>query len=145
MAPHLAPQPTTRPRSGRSGTRCVVVADDDPLYRELLCQCVMASGIAAIPAADAMQAMMYTVKAAPDAVLLDINMPGGSGFTALDRLRKNARTAHVPVIVVSGTSEPAAEARSRELGARAFLHKPVDPDLLLATLRTALAQSDELH
>lgn len=142
-APYLA-QPQPRPRR-RNASPAVVVADDDPLYRELLCQCVIGTGLAAIPAADAMQAVMYTVKASPDVVLLDINMPGGSGFTALDRLRHNARTAHIPVIVVSGTREPAAEERCRQLGARAFLHKPVDPEMLEATLRTALATADELH
>lgn len=143
MATSVTPQ-SPSPRR-RTAAPCVVVADDDPLYRELLCQCVTGSGLAAIPAADAMQAMMYAVKASPDAILLDINMPGGSGFTALDRLRGNVRTAHVPVIVVSGTCEPAAEERCRELGARAFLHKPIDPELLKATLRTALAQAHELH
>lgn len=144
MATTVTPRAHSAPKR-RSATRIVVVADDDPLYRELLCQCVTGSGLAAIPAADAMQAMMYAVKASPDAILLDINMPGGSGFTALERLRNNVRTAHVPVIVVSGTREPGAEERCRSLGARAFLHKPVDPEILQATLRTALAQGDELH
>ena len=140
-ATHVPAAPVRR----NSAPPTVVVADDDPFFRELLCECVLASGIRVIPAADAMQAVMYAVRGSASAILLDINMPGGSGLVALERLRKNNRTMPIPVIVVSGSIEPGVEERAHALGARAFLHKPVDPAMLQATLATALAAEDTAH
>src|SRR5690349_24894195 len=101
----------------------VLIADDDPLYVRLLSEVVVAEGWLAITASDAAQAVMYATRSDPFAVLLDINMPGGSGVTALDRLKKNAKTSTLPVLIVTGSTEPGLERRVRELGASAIVSK----------------------
>jgi DNA-binding response OmpR family regulator len=77
-------------------------------------------------AVDALQTWMMALRSSPDLILLDINMPGGTGIEVLKRLRVSSKTQQIPVIVVSGEQNPAIESMSRELGAVDFLHKPVD-------------------
>jgi CheY-like chemotaxis protein len=71
----------------------------------------------------------------PDVIVLDIAMPGGTGFGALAKLKRSGRTESIPVVVVSNSIAPEDEAKVLELGAVAFLRKPVDPETLEATLR----------
>jgi CheY-like chemotaxis protein len=117
----------------------VIVADDDPLFRDLLCECVRACGAQAVSAVDAMQTVMYAMQRAPAAILLDINMPGGTGVGALRRLRQSTRTMQIPIVVVTGTTDAAVEREVRQLGVRHILHKPVEPGLLQAALEEAMA------
>ena len=71
------------------------------------------------------------------AIVLDINMPGGTGIEVLKRLRISDKTRHIPV-VVSGRSEPNIETSVKDLGAHDFLNKPVDPDQLCEMLSRLL-------
>jgi DNA-binding response OmpR family regulator len=87
-------------------------------------------GFTVVSAADALQTWMTALRERPDAILLDINMPGGTGIEVLKRLRMSTKTQHIPVIVVSGSSEENIEQTARELGACEFLHKPVDVEAL---------------
>jgi two-component system cell cycle response regulator len=89
-------------------------------------------------AVDAMQAVMMAIRTPPDAVLLDIGMPGGTGFQVLERLKATSKTSAVPVIVVTALTDPALQARVRGLGARDFFTKPIAPDRLLQALQRVL-------
>ena len=122
----------------RRGAPTVVIADDDPVFRHLLDGYAHAAGWQTITASDAMQAVMYAVRCRPTAVLLDINMPGGTGETALARLRANGNTRRTPVIVVTGSDAPGLEFRLRDLGATGFLRKPVEPAAIQAALAAAV-------
>ncbi len=66
----------------------------------------------------------------PDFIFLDLNMPGISGRVCLAQLKSNARTAQVPVVVFSTSSEKQDIAETRELGAVHFITKPTDLDQL---------------
>ena len=68
-------------------------------------------------------------------------MPGGTGMLVLERLKASTRTSQIPVIVLSGSTDPDADASVRRLGADAFLSKPVDVDELLGALARVLGQS----
>lgn len=110
----------------------ILVADDDPLVTHLLHTTLRGHGYEVAVAADAMQAMMFAQRLPlPAAIILDINMPGGTGIGALQRLKASVKTAMIPVLVVSGTTDPDVPARVAELGADAFLPKPVNPDDVL--------------
>jgi CheY-like chemotaxis protein len=116
----------------------ILIADDDPVYVRLVAAQLTGRGIQVVTAYDAMQAWMTTVRSQPDAIILDINMPAGTGHEFLKRLRKMPKTAPIPVVVVSGSIGPGEHSKVMSSGADAFLSKPVDFDQLFATLNQLL-------
>jgi DNA-binding response OmpR family regulator len=88
-------------------------------------------GFAVPVARDAMPAGMMAVRTPPDGLILDIGMPGGTGFKVLERLKVGAKTNKIPIIVLTALTDPALQARVRALGAREFFTKPIAPDQLL--------------
>ena len=85
-----------------------------------------------------MQAIMAARRTPPEAILLDVMMPGGTGFDVVKRLRSNAATAGIPVVAMSVSADPALPQKVQELGENAFLLKPVSLDEVAATLRRVL-------
>jgi CheY-like chemotaxis protein len=77
---------------------------------------------------------MVARRTAPDAIVLDINMPGGSGIEVLRRMRRSLKTQNIPVVVVSGSSDSDVRNAAVELGVTDFLAKPVDLDQLCGVL-----------
>ena len=74
----------------------------------------------------------------PDAMLLDIRMPGIDGLEVLERLRDARRLASLPVIMLSAYSNPSMVERAREIGCKGFVTKPFFPDQLAAALEEVL-------
>jgi len=117
----------------------ILVADDDRVISTLICTVLQKAGHKCTPAHDAMQALMFAMRApAPELIVLDVNMPGGTGVEALRKLKQSSRTSSIPVIVVSGVEDPAMPLRMRELGALDVLSKPVDAEKLLDAVDRAV-------
>lgn len=117
----------------------ILIADDSRFQVEVLSKSMKEHRFEVISAGDALQAWMIALRAAPDAIVLDINMPAGSGIEVLKRLQISAKTRQIPVIVVSGSTEPSIEELAKSLGAVEFFHKPVDLVQLCATLSRLLS------
>lgn len=117
----------------------ILIADDSRFQVQLMATALIPKGFTVVTAADALQTWMTALREKPDAILLDINMPGGTGIEVLKRLRMSAKTQHIPVVVVSGNSEEKIEKTARELGACDFLHKPVDVEALEKTISQLVA------
>ncbi|MBW8191085.1 two-component system response regulator [Neiella marina] len=79
----------------------------------------------------------------PDIILLDIMMPEMDGYEVCQALKKNPRTARIPVIFVTAKGEVSDEAKGFELGAVDYITKPVSPPLVLARVKTQLALYDQ--
>lgn len=110
----------------------ILVADDDRQFSALACQTLMAAGHRALPVFDGASTMMAAMRTpAPDVIILDLQMPAGDGATTLTKLKKSTKTAMIPVLVVSATSDTAMQDRVRMMGAAGFLAKPVDPDTFI--------------
>ena len=73
-----------------------------------------------------------------DAVVSDVNMPGKDGFSLLAEMRTDERTRDIPVIILTGRSEGDIKRQALDLGAADLLNKPVDPQDLIARLRSAI-------
>jgi CheY-like chemotaxis protein len=116
----------------------ILIADDSRFQREVLASFLKPKGFEAVYAVDALQAWMAALRSAPELILLDIQMPGGTGIEVLKRLRMSSKTQHIPVIVVSSEEDPQTEAMARNLGAADFLHKPVTEEQLCAAVDRAL-------
>jgi CheY-like chemotaxis protein len=121
----------------------ILVADDDPVVVQLVAATLRGKGYEVIPVFDAMQAVMFALKTPPpDAIVLDIKMPGGgSGVDTIKRLKSSRKTALIPIVVLSGTTDPDMPDKVRAAGAVAFLGKPVDPVALCETLEAVLGKS----
>jgi DNA-binding response OmpR family regulator len=116
----------------------VLIADDDPVMAATLSGALKARGYTVVLARDAMQAFMFAVQQQPNAILLDFNMPAGTGLGALTRLQASARTSSIPVLVVSGSTDLTLPATVRAEGAQGFFRKPVDLEALCARLEELL-------
>jgi CheY-like chemotaxis protein len=78
----------------------------------------------------------------PDAVILDLKMPGLDGYDVCRRIKSKAETRHTVVIAMTADPSAEAERRIRECGATAFLPKPVDRNALLRELHAATEGAD---
>lgn len=110
----------------------VLIADDDRSTAQVLSIRITKAGHRVSVAFDTIQAMVMAVKLRPDAIILDVQMPGGSGLQALHRLKSSGHTMMLPVIVLTSNAEH--ERQALEQGADAFLVKPPDFDRLFEVL-----------
>ena len=113
----------------------IIVADDDKVLSRMICGVLHEEGHITLPAFDSIQTLMFAMKQPPDLVLLDIQMPGGTGVEVLRKLRASVKTAHVPVIVISGSKNPKLPDEVISLGAAKFLPKPIQPEVLVEAVR----------
>ena len=136
---HVSTRAATPSRHSRRGTDVnILVADDDRDFSLMLCTILEEGGHTTIPAYDSIQAFMYAIRQDTNMVLLDINMPGGTGIEVMRKLRQSKKTASIPVVVLTGSADPEIKKKAMELGAAAFLRKPVDPDVLLMCVNRVL-------
>ncbi len=93
-------------------------------------------------------ALKIVEKQPPDLILLDIMMPGMSGYEVCERLKSDPKTSHIPVIFLTAMEQTADESSGFELGAADYITKPVNPPILEARVKTHLAlkrSMDELQ
>ncbi len=116
----------------------VLVADDDRVQALMLSTRLKARGFRVTLAYDAIQAWMAAIQTIPDVIILDIQMPGGTGIAVLKQLKSSTKTSQIPVIVLSGSIDPEIIPTVKDLGADEFLPKPVNLDVLYRTLSRLL-------
>ena len=111
--------------------KTILVVDDVATNRALLRDLLGALGFSTLEAESGRAALHQVAVAAPDLVLLDMVMPDMDGIETMRRLRMEARDPRTPVLMISASSTPEEEERSLEVGADAFLAKPVNEHDLL--------------
>jgi DNA-binding response OmpR family regulator len=116
----------------------VLVADDDPDLRELIGFTLTQAGYLVIKAADGALALRGFAEQAPDLLVLDINMPGLSGFQVCEAIRASSS---VPVMMLTVRGEEEDLVRALELGADDYLTKPFSPRTLLARVKALLRRA----
>ncbi|MGC3972811.1 MAG: response regulator [Nitrospira sp.] len=116
----------------------LLLIDDSLDFQLLVTTYLKDCGITCLFATDAVQATSTAVREQPDLILLDIGLPGGGGLLLLERLRANLRTAKIPVVVITAQTTPGLESQVRSQGAEEFLHKPLEKEVLIDTLRRVL-------
>jgi CheY-like chemotaxis protein len=125
-------------------SRKVLIVDDDEDIRGLLNLRLRSLDYDTVFAADGIGAISTARKEEPDLILLDIGLPGGDGFTVIERLKRMPALQPTPIIVVSARADAPTRERALAAGAKAFLEKPVDKERLFAEVERALepAQPD---
>ena len=122
----------------------ILIADDDRVWASILTARLKKNGYKVVVAFDAMGAIVAALRNPPAAVLLDVNMPGGTGLQVLRQLRNSLKTSQVPIIVISGSLEPETERTVRELGADDYLSKPPNYDQLVARINQLVKLPDDV-
>jgi len=117
---------------------CVLVVDDNGSNRDLLSRRLQRQGHTVLLAEDGARALDLVEQQAIDLVLLDLMMPGISGYDVLTRLKRDPRFREIPIIMISALSELDSIVRCIEAGADDYLTKPFDPTLLRARIGSSL-------
>ncbi len=129
-------------------TARILVVDDIAANVKLLEARLLAEYFDVLTASDGFKALEICENTHVDLILLDIMMPGISGFEVCERLKSNPRLAHIPVVMVTALDQPADRVRGLKAGADDFLTKPVN-DLQLVSRVKSLVRlktlSDELR
>ncbi|MDL1951896.1 response regulator, partial [Acidobacteria bacterium ACD] len=120
------------------GPARVLVVDDNESNREVLARRLSVKGYVVETAEDGERALALVEAAPPDLILLDVMMPGLSGFDVLDRLRKSHEAGDLPVIMATARDASEDVVRALTLGANDYVTKPLDFPIVLARVRTHL-------
>jgi putative two-component system response regulator len=123
-------------------TRRVLVIDDDRLLCELVKTTFELEGFEVGVAYDVIEAERVLVESRPDAILLDIGLPGIDGIFYLERLRETPYTRKIPIVAISGSEEAGRSAKAA--GAEAFLRKPFSPLELIALVTPLIPEGQEV-
>ena len=116
----------------------ILVADDDPDLLDLVAYALSQTGYLVVKAADGNAALTAFKAEAPDLVILDINMPGQTGFEVCAGIRGNST---VPVMMLTARGEEQDLVRALDLGADDYLTKPFSPRTLLARVKALLRRA----
>jgi CheY-like chemotaxis protein len=125
----------------RAATVRVLLVDDDAALRTLYRFNLEASGMSVVEAPDGEAALELLRGPLPDVVLLDVMMPGVSGWDVAARIAADPRTAELPIIFVTALADQEARDRGGRSGATGYLTKPLNPVLLADEIDSLLASA----
>lgn len=113
----------------------ILIVDDDEAIRGLL-RMRLSGAYQVVETGDPEQALGLALEHKPDAILLDLMMPGFSGFELCQSFHTLSYTSRIPIFVITGEAGTKYKEHCESLGARGYFHKPVD----FAALKAALAE-----
>ena len=128
---------------GRPAPKKVLLVEDEDALRRVMKDLLEREGFVVFEAADGVKALDEIDRAAPDIVVLDLNLPRLDGYGVLTHLRARPATKDLPVIVLTAKGDEDSEVRVFEFGANDYLTKPFRPRALSARLHSLLARRSD--
>lgn len=119
----------------------ILVIDDDPDIRDLVDFKLTQGGFEVVTESDGEAGIATAIAAPPDLVLLDWMMPNVTGIDVCEQLRADARTAGVPIILLTAKAQEAAVERGFAAGADDYIVKPFSPRELVSRVESLLGQA----
>jgi CheY-like chemotaxis protein len=116
----------------------ILVVEDNPLNRELLCDWLEAEGFTAVVAETLAEAFAIFDSQPPEAVLLDVQLGAEDGLTLATWIRSNPQQRSLPVIAVTAHAMVTDQQRVMQAGCNACVSKPIDFKLLSRHLQSCL-------
>ena len=132
-----------RPPLGLIRGPLVLIAEDTFDTRELYELYLTQRGFRVQTVVDGEAAIETALESSPDVVVLDLSMPRVDGIAATKRLKQDARTRHIPTIILTGYPHKAIQQGALEAGADAFLTKPCLPEGLEQQIRKLLTSTPQ--
>jgi chemosensory pili system protein ChpA (sensor histidine kinase/response regulator) len=127
-------------RSGAAAAApLVMIVDDSLTVRKITSRTLTREGFEVITAKDGVDALQLLADHAPDAILLDIEMPRMDGFEFTKTIKGDPKHAHIPIIMITSRTAEKHRNRAKELGVDLYLGKPYQEEELLRNLREMLA------
>ena len=116
-------------------TDTILLVDDNTVNLQVLREALDGLGYKLLVAKNGKSALSIVEKALPDLILLDIMMPEMDGYEVCRRLKKDAKTRHIPVIFITAMTAEGEEAKGLAVGAVDYITKPINPELVQARVR----------
>ncbi|MDX2273297.1 MAG: response regulator [Cyanobacteriota bacterium] len=113
----------------------VLVVEDSTTELEIISRCLQQAGMAVISAKSGEEAQTKLASQQPDLIVLDVILPGQSGFELCRELRADSKTSGIPIIICSTKGTDVDKMWGDMLGANAYLTKPIDQAELVAAVR----------
>ena len=112
-------------------TQTIFVVDDQPDHRYFFNRVLSDAGYTVVECADGHDAAAIAAELRPDLIVLDVVMPGLSGWEVAEALKEDSRTAAIPIFLVTAFPHKASEPWSTDVQCDALLVKPIEPKRLL--------------
>ena len=136
-------QPALDKTLNRANSDVVLIVDDVPDNLAVLHDALDESGYTVLVATHGEAALQRAEQALPDIVLLDAMMPGMDGFEVARRLKANPKTAHIPIIFMTGLTETEYLVAALEAGGVDYVTKPIKPKEVMARMQVHLQGARE--
>lgn len=121
-------------------TRTVLIIEDEKLIIVSTQMVLEAAGFRVESAVNGEEGIAKARSVAPDLILLDIMMPGIDGWETLTRLKRDAATSNIPVVIFTAREHARGHQKSAEMGAADYFRKPFEPDELIELVEKHVAQ-----
>ncbi len=122
----------------------ILVIDDDPAIAELVAVNLEMAGYEVSQAEDGIKGQALALQLLPDLIVLDLMLPKVDGFTVCQRLRRDERTADIPVLMLTALSHTQNKVEGFNAGADDYLTKPFEVEEMLARVRALLRRTDRI-
>jgi two-component system cell cycle response regulator DivK len=117
----------------------VLHVEDNPSNRKVVLHILRSVDVALMETTDGESGLAAAARELPDLILLDMHLPGVSGYEVVASLKADDRTRHIPVIAVTSDAMAGDEARARAAGCDDYVAKPYRPHQLLEAIRRHLS------
>jgi two-component system alkaline phosphatase synthesis response regulator PhoP len=122
-----------------------LIVDDEPGIRQMLSFTLAGDGYGCAEAGDIEEAQASLLSRRPDLILLDWMLPGISGIDFARRLKRDSRTADIPIIMLTAKTEESDKIKGLDSGADDYITKPIKPRVLLSKIKSLLRRADGLE
>jgi DNA-binding response OmpR family regulator len=117
----------------------VLIVEDEPSVLQMISFKLRLKGLVTFEATGAEEALEITRAEKPDLILLDVTLsPGPTGFDLCKMLKRDPKTAKIPVVMLTGRNKPSERELGLEAGARSYLTKPFSTKILMSEIEAAL-------
>ena len=122
----------------------ILIIDDDPLISEIVTVNLEMAGYQVVHAGDGVKGQALAIQLTPDLIILDLMLPQVDGFTVCQRLRRDDRTADIPILMLTAMGQTQDKVEGFNAGADDYLTKPFELEEMLARVRALLRRTDRI-